>query len=234
MDFTLFIGNYYLSGKTIDNDNDIINWLTSYKNYPLEKSDEKEVNDLKNKFPDFYILGFEETKSYSEKKIKEKINKILTVINTNSDTLYQFMKELEYSDIYLLIFIKTSCIKYIKNFDQQIIKTSLVRNKGSCLLRFNINDTTIALSRNHLSYGEEKNEERKEEIKYILNSNFKKYPNMNFKNYYYYFLFGDLNIRLDLLLTDQLLIDLVRNKSRETNGGFSKLFTYDQFLKKAL
>ena len=230
MDFTLFIGNYNLAGKTLENDNDIINWLTSYKNNPLEKSDEKEVNDLKNKTPEFYILGFEEIKSYSEKKLKEKITKILSKIN-DSDTPYQFMKELEYSDIYLLVFIKSSCIKYIKNFDQQIIKTSLVRNKGSCLLRFNINDTTIALSCNHLSYGEEKNEERKEEIKNILNSNFKKYTHLNFKNYDYYFLFGDLNIRIDLPLTDQLLTDLVKNKSRETNGDFSKLYMYDQFLK---
>ena len=231
MDFTLFIGNFSLSGKSIENDNDIINWLTLYKNNPLEKNNEKEVNDLKTRFPEFYILGFEEIKSNSEKKLKDKITKIINKINTNADDPYQLMKELEYSDIYLLVFIKSSCIKYIKNFDHQTIKTSLVRNKGSLLLRFNINDTTVALSCNHLSYGEEKNEERKEEITNILNSNFKKYTNMLFKNYDYYFLFGDLNIRLDLPLTDQLMIDLVKNKSRETNGDFVKLYMHDQFLK---
>ena len=141
------------------------------------------------------------------------------------------MKELEHTEIYIVIFVKSSCIKYLKNFDSQEIKKSYMRNKGSCLIRFNINDTTIALSCNHLSYGEEKNEERKEEIKDILSSNFKKYPNLNFKNYDYFFLFGDLNIRLDLPLNDQLMIDLVKNKPRERNGDFSKLYNYDQFLK---
>ena len=231
MNFTLFIGNYNLGEKSLDNDNDIINWLTSYKNTPFKDLDEKELDDLKNKLPEFYILGFEEIKSNSEKKIKEKITKILYQINQNSEDQYVFMKELEHTEIYIVIFVKSSCIKYLKNFDSQEIKKSYMRNKGSCLIRFNINDTTIALSCNHLSYGEEKNEERKEEIKDILSSNFKKYPNLNFKNYDYFFLFGDLNIRLDLPLNDQLMIDLVKNKPRERNGDFSKLYNYDQFLK---
>ena len=141
------------------------------------------------------------------------------------------MKELEQSETYILVFVKSSCIKYIKNFDHQAIKTSYIGKKGSCLLRFNINDSTVALSCNHLSYGEDKNEERKEEIKDILESNFKKYPNLKFKNYDYFFLFGDLNIRLDLWLNDQLMLDLVKNHSRETNYDFSKLYKFDQFLK---
>ena len=124
------------------------------------------------------------------------------------------MKELEQSGTYILVFIKASCIKYINNFDQQVIKKRYVSNKGSCLISFNINDTSIALSCNHLSYGEDKNEERKEEIKDVLNSIFKKYPNLLFKNYDYFFLFGDLNIRIDLMLNDYLIIDLVKNKSR--------------------
>ena len=229
MDFTLFIGNFNLSEKNLDNDNDILNWLTSYKNMPLEENIHSK--DLKTKLPEFYILGFEEIKSNYEKKIKEKITRTLYQINNNSNDPYQFMKELEQSGTYILVFVKASCIKYMKNFDQLVIKKSYVSNKGSCLLRFNINDTTLALSCNHLSYGEEKNEERKEEIKDILNSIFKKYPNLNFKNYDYFFLFGDLNIRLDLWLNDQLMIDLVKNRSREINGDFSKLFNYDQFLK---
>ena len=46
-----------------------------------------------------------------------------------------------------------------------------------------------------------------------------------------FFFFGDLNIRLDLWLNDQLMIDLVKNRSRETNGDFTKLYSHDQFLK---
>ena len=229
MDFTLFIGNFNLSEKNMDNDNDILNWLTSYKNLPLEEN--IHTKELKTKLPEFYILGFEEIKSNYDKKIKEKITKMLHQINNNSNDPYQFMKELEQSGTYILVFVKASCIKYINNFDQLYIKKSYVSNKGSCLIRFNINDTSLALSCNHLSYGEDKNEERKEEIKDILNSTFKKYPNLNFKNYDYFFFFGDLNIRLDLWLNDQLMIDLVKNRSRETNGDFTKLYSHDQFLK---
>jgi hypothetical protein len=230
MDFILFIGNFNLSEKSLDNANDILNWLTTYKNVHFEENNQKEVNELKNKLPEFYILGFEEIKSNSEKQIKEIIIRTLNKINNNSNDPYQFMKELYLSGIYILIYVKASCIKYIKNFDQQLIKKSYVGNKGSCLIRFNINDTTIALSCNHLSYGEDKNEERKEEIKDILNSSFKKYPKLNFKNHDYFFLFGDLNIRLNLWLNDQLMLDLVKNSSREINGDFSKLYSHDQFL----
>ena len=187
MDFTLFIGNFNLSEKNMDNDNDILNWLTSYKNLPLEEN--IHTKELKTKLPEFYILGFEEIKSNYDKKIKEKITKMLHQINNNSNDPYQFMKELEQSGTYILVFVKASCIKYINNFDQLYIKKSYVSNKGSCLIRFNINDTSLALSCNHLSYGEDKNEERKEEIKDILNSTFKKYPNLNFKNYDYFFFF---------------------------------------------
>lgn len=52
MDFTLFIGNFNLAEKNLDNDNDIIIWLTSYQNHLLENIayDEKEnqdINDIK-------------------------------------------------------------------------------------------------------------------------------------------------------------------------------------------
>ena len=231
MDFTLFIGNYNLEEKYLGNDKDILNWLTSYKNNPLEGNGQNDIDDLKNKCPEFYILGFEEIKSNYIVKLKENISRILNKINNKSDDPYQFMKELEQNGTYILVFIKASCIKYMHKFDQIIIKKRYGSKKGSCLLRFNINDTSLALACNHLSYGEEKNEERKEEIKDILNSVFKKYPNLNFKYHDYFFLFGDLNIRLELWLNDQLMIDLVKKRSTETNGDFNKLYNYDQFLK---
>ena len=201
------------------------------ENIAYDEKENQNINDIKKKLPEFYILGFEEVKSNTEKKIKDKVTSVLNKINANSETPYQFMKELQQSDTYILVFVKASCIKYVKNFDQQFIKTSYVTRKGSCLLRFNINDTTVALSCNHLSYGEDKNEERKEEITDILNTNFKKYPNLIFKNYDYFFLFGDLNIRIDLWVNDQLILDLVKYHSRETNYDFTKLYQYDQFLK---
>ena len=134
-DFHIFIGNYNLSGKSIDNAIDIVNWLISYKDNPLDKS-----NNLNSISPEFYILGFQEIVDLNSahlliKSNTEKKNKIKTLINnlllttfqnpkTNTDK-YQLMKEIDLVGLYILIFVRASCIKYIKNFDYQIIKTGL-------------------------------------------------------------------------------------------------------------
>ena len=242
-DFHIFIGNYNLSGRSIDNAIDIVNWLTSYKENPLDKN-----MDLNVVSPEFYILGFQEIvdlnsahlliKSNTEKKnkIKTLINNLLitTFQNPNKDDKYQIMKELDLVGLYILIFVRSSCIKYIKNFDYQIIKTGLkgaLGNKGSLLLRFNLNDTNIALACSHLSSGQDKNEERKSEIINVLNTTFKKYPSVKFKDYNYYFYFGDVNTRLDLTLDNPKLIELVQKHSEDINNEFNDLLQYDQFNK---
>jgi phosphatidylinositol-bisphosphatase len=242
-DFHIFIGNYNLSGRSIDNAIDIVNWLISYKENPLDKN-----MDLNVVSPEFYILGFQEIvdlnsahlliKSNTEKKnkIKTLINNLLitTFQNPNKDDKYQIMKELDLVGLYILIFVRSSCIKYIKNFDYQIIKTGLkgaLGNKGSLLLRFNLNDTNIALACSHLSSGQDKNEERKSEIINVLNTTFKKYPSVKFKDYNYYFYFGDVNTRLDLTLDNPKLIELVQKHSEDINNEFNDLLQYDQFNK---
>ena len=240
-DFHIFIGNFNLSGKSIDNAIDIVNWLISYKDNPLDKN--MNLNQIS---PEFYILGFEEIvdlnsahlliKSNTEKKnkIKNLINKLLlTTVQTQNNDPYQFMKELDLVGLYLLIFVKSSCIKYIKNFDYQIIKTGLkgtLGNKGSLLLRFNLYDSNIALACSHLSSGQIKNDERKEEIVNILNSSFKKYPSIKFKEHNYYFYFGDINTRLNLTLDNPELIELIKYHSEDTNTDFESLVKNDQFI----
>ncbi len=97
------------------------------------------------------------------------------------------------------------------------------------LLRFNINDSSIALSCSHLTAGQDKSEERKNEILYILNSSFKKYPTINFKDYDYYFLFGDINTRLELSINDSMIKELIKNHSTDTNTEFGGLIQHDQF-----
>ena len=243
MDFHFFIGNYNLSGKSIDNAIDIVNWLISYKDTPLDKN----IN-LNSISPEFYILGFQEIvdlnsanlliKSNTEKKnkIKTLINNLLITSfqNSNIDDKYQFMKELDLVGLYILIFVRASCIKYIKNFDYQIIKTGLkgaLGNKGSLLLRFNLNDSSIAVSCSHLASGQDKNEERKSEIINVLNTTFKKYPNLKFKEHNYYFYFGDINTRLDLSLENPLIEDLTKNHSKDINNDFTTVLQSDQFYK---
>ena len=243
-DFHIFIGNYNLSGKSIDNAIDIVNWLISYKDNPLDKS-----NNLNSISPEFYILGFQEIVDLNSahlliKSNTEKKNKIKTLINnllltnfqnpkTNTDK-YQLMKEIDLVGLYILIFVRASCIKYIKNFDYQIIKTGLkgtLGNKGSLLLRFNLNDSSIAVACSHLCSGQEKNEERKSEIINVLNTSFKKYPLIKFKDYNYFFYFGDVNTRLNITMENEKLIDMIKFHPIETNGDFSALLQYDQFSK---
>ena len=243
-DFHIFIGNYNLSGKSIDNAIDIVNWLISYKDNPLDKS-----NNLNSISPEFYILGFQEIVDLNSahlliKSNTEKKNKIKTLINnlllttfqnpkTNTDK-YQLMKEIDLVGLYILIFVRASCIKYIKNFDYQIIKTGLkgtLGNKGSLLLRFNLNDSSIAIACSHLCSGQEKNEERKSEIINVLNTSFKKYPLIKFKDYNYFFYFGDINTRLNITMENEKLIDMIKFHPIETNGDFSALLQYDQFSK---
>ena len=142
------------------------------------------------------------------------------------------MKELDLVGLYLLIFVKTSCIKHIKNFDYQIIKTGLkgtLGNKGSLLLRFNLYDTNIAIACSHLSSGQLKNDERKEEIVNVLNSSFKKYPSIKFKEYNYYFYFGDINTRLNLAIDNPELLELIKYHSEDMNTDFNSLIKFDQF-----
>ena len=243
-DFHIFIGNYNLSGKSIDNAIDIVNWLISYKDNPLDKN-----NNLNSISPEFYILGFQEIVDLNSahlliKSNTEKKNKIKTLINnlllttfqnpkTNADK-YQLMKEIDLVGLYILIFVRASCIKYIKNFDYQIIKTGLkgtLGNKGSLLLRFNLNDSSIAIACSHLCSGQEKNEERKSEIINVLNTSFKKYPLIKFKDYNYFFYFGDVNTRLNITMENEKLIDMIKFHPIETNGDFSALLQYDQFSK---
>ena len=241
-DFHIFIGSYNLSGKSIDNAIDIVNWLISYKDNPLDKN-----TNLKQISPEFYILGFQEIvdltsaqlliKSNTEKKNKIKTlinNLLLTTCQKQQEDNYQLMKELDLVGLYILIFVRSSCIKYIKNFDYQIIKTGLkgtLGNKGSLLLRFNINDSSIGIACSHLASGQDKNEERKTEIQNVLNTSFKKYPNIKFKEYNYYFYFGDVNSRLDLPLDNPQLSDLIKDHSKDTNNNFSSILQYDQFNK---
>ena len=285
MNFFIYVGNWNLAGKELENDIDIINWLSAYKennlcpeeiqfdnksindidknkynlenstNYFLLKStnmfDNNEQNyckdiiksDVKNILPDFYILGFQEIVDLTSRnillssnddkknKIKTRLSEILKGMKGTVNDSYQIVTELDLVGIYIIIFAKKSIIKYIKNFDYQIIKNGFmgsIGNKGACLLRFNINDSKIAIACSHLSAGQELYEARRTEITDILNTSFKKYPNINFKDYDYYFFFGDLNSRINLDYSNALIDDILKNHSKTLNWEFNNILIYDQ------
>ena len=282
MNFYIFIGNWNLAGKELDNELDIINWLSSYKENNLcpEEIDSNNIDNLninnlgksniinsvnsyrtfnndqnyipdimiksevKNILPEFYILGFQEIVDLTSKnillssnddkknKIKKKLTSVLKGMKGTEDDPYQIIKEIDLIGIYVIIFARALSIKYIKNFDYQIVKNGFmgsIGNKGSCLLRFNINDSKIAIACNHLSAGQELYEARRTEITDILNTSFKKYPSMNFKDYDYYFFFGDINSRTSLEYSNPIVDNLIKNHSKTLNGDFKDILVNDQF-----
>ena len=242
-DYHIFIGNYNLAGQSIEDFTDVITWLTSYRENNFFNQD---VNNrtIREIIPDFFIIGCEEIVDLKKKniintsdadkknQIKEEITKVLSdIFQKDENDPYQVIKEMELTGIYLVVFTKASLIKYINNFDCQTMKNSLMssRNKGSLLLRFNVKDTSIAIACNHLSYGQEKSDDRKEEISTVLDSTFKKYPGIKFKNYDHFFFFGDLNIRVNLEKTSSLIENLIKTDSTNLDKDFSELMAFDQF-----
>jgi hypothetical protein len=181
---------------------------------------------LKDNFPDFYILGFEEiSKSTKDKNTTKDLikNTLLKLYKTTNKDSFQLMNELDYNDLYILLFIKASCLRYVKNFDSQVSKYSL-------LFRFNINESKIAIACSQLH--KLKNiDKRKNKMMKVLNSSFKKYPGMNFKDYDFFFYFGDLNIRLDKNMNEQLANKLKLINSKQTYVNYSLYLDYDEFYK---
>jgi hypothetical protein len=119
----------------------------------------------------------------------------------------------------------------VKNIDNIIVKSGLLGtmgNKGSCLIRFNYHDTSIAISSSHLTAGSHLNS-RIAEINDILNKSFPIKNNI-FKEHDIQFIFGDLNFRVDLdystciqMITSESLKALANNdqlniaKTTDTN-----------------
>jgi hypothetical protein len=191
------------------------------------------INEVKEIFNEWFDNYSENNKmdSIQLSKFTKTVLNSKDDLNGNAARILTLMKELDLIGLYVLVFVKSSLINYIKNFDYQIIKTGLkgaFGNKGSLLLRFNINDSKIALSCSHLSSGQDKNEERQNEIFNVLNTSFKKYSSLKFKEHDFYFYFGDLNSRLNLILSDNFIQDLIKNHSTDTNTEFSTFLQYDQ------
>ena len=116
-------------------------------------------------------------------------------------------------------------IPNIKNFTYEQKRTGffgVLGNKGNFVINFTYNKKSIGLASGHLSCGEENEETRIKELKGILNSTCKNKHVDKFSHNNYWFIFGDLNFRVemgiaqcvrlikernvgDILLKDQLL-----------------------------
>lgn len=213
----LFIGTWNVGGKEPKEGIMLFEWL-----FPMK--------DMRT--PDIYMIGFQEIVDLNAKNLVLMSNtskvdfwKNLILKHLREIDNYVIIKSLDLVGICLVVFVKESIKENIKNIDSLIVRTGLlgtIGNKGSCLLRLNYNDTSIAIANCHLSAGASNASARITEINEIFN---RTYPikNGRFKDHDLQFIFGDLNFRIDL--------DFSTCKQMISSGSLSSLAAYDQLNK---
>ena len=207
--FKLYFANFNLSGKSLmnyDNINFLQEWLG---NFHIKQS---LFNEGTSDLPDFFFIGIEGALKSEEKDITKKIERYLSKIidikeNEKLDSYKPINVFEDHNGIKLFAYTKTSCFNFIRDIE-------ILENKDSLLLNFVLNGTSIALSCSHLpsKLGHKKRFNR---INEILNSTFKNHPTLKFKDYDYWFLFGDLGINLEMKLNDNKVIGLFNSKENE-------------------
>ena len=165
--------------------------------------------------PEFYCIGFQEIVELNVQNIIFKSNnqsvnpwiqKITNILFHKFN--YQLIVKTNMVGILLLIFTKSSLIPLITELNIQTCKTGfamgMLGNKGYCICQFNFNGKYFGFCSGHLCAGDTKVnlEQRYKELKSIF-----EYSNNNFKkNKFilndYFFIFGDLNFRVDFSKED--------------------------------
>ena len=223
-ELNIFIGSWNVGGNFKKDNSIILEWL-----YPMK--------NMEN--PDIYIIGLQEIVNLNAKNIVLSSNssvveawRNLISQNINKIDKYIMIKSLDVVGIFLIIFVKESLKEKIRNIESLIIRTGLlgtIGNKGSCLIRFNYLDTSVAISCCHLSSGSKEVNSRFTELtdlitKVLPNKNEKlNSKDMRVKDHDYMFLFGDLNFRIDL--DTNTCINMIKT------GDLEKLASEDQFNK---
>lgn len=228
-DMLIYVGTWNVGGKDFRSGVNLYEWLLPSEVFPAGKD---------NKLPDIYIIGFQEIVDLNAQNImvssnktqRDKWKELLTEClnsfsnkNVNGNN-YVLVKEIDLIGIYCLTFVKAVHIPSIKHIDMITVKSGLmgsIGNKGSCMLRFNVNDASFAIACCHLSAGKENVESRRNEVVDIMLKAFSKYPDIKFKDYDYFFFFGDVNSRINLD-KDECMEYITQRK-------FNELLTFDQF-----
>ena len=221
-DLKVYIGSWNVGGASPEELPNLNKWLGNYYDL-IDKSNPKYYNskDNLNNFnncinssainsnsPDIYIIGFQEIVDlnannvllYSNEEIAKKWKKL--VKNTlEKYGKYSILKSLDLVGLYVIIMVKSSVRENIKYLDCDIVRTGMmgtIGNKGSLIIKFNYNDSTLAFVCSHLSHGLSGNKSRINELHEILNRSFMtSNKELSIKNFDYYFIFGDLNFRID-------------------------------------
>ena len=138
------------------------------------------------------------------------------------------IKELNLVGILLMVFVKDSIKNNISNLTGIIVKTGFLGtlgNKGNVIVRFDINNVSIAVCCCHLTSDLPKNDARIKELNDILTKSVQINPNkeQKFRDHNIQFIFGDLNFRIEL--ENSMCRQMIKS------GNLENLTVYDQFLK---
>lgn len=219
-DITLFIGSWNIGGKELNTNDSLYEWLD-----PSTKTSCSS--------PDIYIIGLQEIVELNAKSLLYYGNNnqhqywenIIKKQLSAKIGQYVIIKTIDLIGICVIAFVKESKKELITNLDTLIIKSGLMGslgNKGSCLLRFNIFNSCISIACSHMSAGKEYTDSRRKEMVDLLNSSFEKYSKIQFKDHDFFFIFGDLNSRLDI--NTDMCYSLIQE------GKYSELLKYDQLI----
>jgi len=198
----------------------IVTYNTANYNFENSKEELKILNELlfpkemeklyeKKGYPTFYVIGLQEI-------VKLNTSNVIFDINKSSSNLWEskiteiLLKSYNYTlqyrenmvGILLLIFVKASEAKNIKNMKKSVIKAgfmSALGNKGYIIYEFKYKEKTFSFGTGHLTAGEnDKNFKNRTNL--LINIlNHKTDKNMNkFCENDFYFLFGDTNFRVKI------------------------------------
>ncbi len=223
--------NDNLDQKNIDSKNEInenkmnlylyiVTFNTANYNFENSKEELKILNELlfpkdleklyeKKGYPTFYVIGLQEIVKLNTSNVIFDINKMSSNLWETKLTeilLKSYNYTLQYREnmvgILLLIFVKTSEAKNIKNMKKSVIKAGFMNtlgNKGYILYEFKYKEKTFSFGSGHLTAGEnDKNfKNRTNLLINILNHKNDKNLNKFWENDFY-FLFGDTNFRVKI------------------------------------
>lgn len=157
-----------------------------------------------NKNPvDIYLIGLQEIVKLNprlvlfasnEAEVKHWIDRISKEIPN-----CELVSSMALVGILFLVFTKKEIKDELKDIQTQIIKTGFfgtLGNKGSCSIRFTYHKKLFSFASGHLAAGSGSNEQRLTELNNIASTMHDK--DSRFCDSDYWFIFGDMNFRIDL------------------------------------
>ena len=165
--------------------------------------------------PEIFCIGFQEIVELNVSNIVFKSN--ISSVNSWTEKItnilfnkckYQLIVKMSMVGILLLIFVKNSILPFISEINVSSCKTGFAKgmlgNKGYIISQFNFKGKYFGFCSGHLSAGENKVnlEQRQKEIKSIFDFNNVYSRKNKFVLNDYFFIFGDLNFRIDFAKED--------------------------------